>query len=68
MAVAAVTTPLYIVISYKELVMRAGIVTSTDMLMGGLGILFVMEAARRVVGWPIVTVAILFLGYAFAGP
>ena len=68
LAVAAVATPMYILIAYKELVMRAGIVTSTDMIVGGLGILFVIEAARRVVGWPIVTVAILFLGYAFAGP
>ncbi|MEG6522797.1 TRAP transporter permease [Desulfotomaculum sp. 1211_IL3151] len=68
LAVAAVATPMYILINYKELVMRAGIVTSTDMIIGGLGILFVIEAARRVVGWPIVTVALLFLSYAFAGP
>ncbi|WP_459908727.1 TRAP transporter permease [Desulfotomaculum defluvii] len=68
LAVAAVATPMYILVYYKELVMRAGIVTTTDMIIGGLGILFVIEAARRVVGWPIVTVAILFLGYAFAGP
>ena len=68
LAILSVAAPLYIVIFYKDLVMRAGITTTTDMLVGGLGVLFVMEAARRVVGWPIVTVAILFLGYAFAGP
>nr|WP_072914165.1 TRAP transporter permease [Desulforamulus aeronauticus] len=68
LAILSVAAPLYIVICYKDLVMRAGITTTTDMLVGGLGVLFVMEAARRVVGWPIVTVAILFLGYAFAGP
>ncbi len=68
LAVVAVAAPLYIVIFYKDLVMRAGIVTPADMLVGALGIFFVMEAARRVVGWPIVIVATLFLGYAFAGP
>lgn len=68
LAILAVATPLYIVFSYQDLVMRAGIVTSTDFLVGGVGILFVMEAARRVVGWPIVIVATLFIGYAFAGP
>jgi len=68
LAILAVAGPLYIVIFYKDLIMRAGIVTPADMLVGTLGILFVMEAARRVVGWPIVIVAALFLGYAFAGP
>ncbi len=68
LAILSVAAPLYVVICYQDLVMRAGITTTTDMLVGGVGVLFVMEAARRVVGWPIVTVAILFLGYAFAGP
>lgn len=68
LALLALASPLYIITFYKDLVMRAGIVTPTDMLAGALGVLLVMEAARRVVGWPIVTVAILFLVYAFAGP
>lgn len=67
-AVLAAATPLYIVVLYKDLVLRAGTVTETDMVVGALGILFVIEAARRVVGWPLVIVACLFLGYAFAGP
>ena len=68
LALLSVAAPLYIVIYYKDLVLRAGMNNSTDMLVGGLGILFVIEAARRVVGWPIITVAILFICYAFAGP
>ena len=42
--------------------------TTADVLVGTLGVFFVLEAARRVVGWPIVTVACLFLVYAFLGP
>lgn len=68
LALLAVATPLYVIVFYQDLIMRAGIVTPADMLVGALGIFFVMEAARRVVGWPIVIVAVLFLGYAFAGP
>lgn len=68
LSVIAALLPLYIVAFYQEIVMRAGMPTSTDLLVGALGVIFVIEAARRVVGWPIVTVALLFIVYAFAGP
>ncbi|HPU49407.1 MAG TPA: TRAP transporter permease [Syntrophomonadaceae bacterium] len=68
LAVVATAMPLYIVIFYKELVYRAGMATTIDMVIGALGILLVLEAARRVVGWPLVTVALIFVVYAFAGP
>ena len=60
--------PAYILIEYKELVLRAGTVTSTDYLVGLIGVLLVIEATRRVVGIPMVAVVLLFLSYAFAGP
>lgn len=68
LAVIAVAMPLYVVILYKELVMRAGMPSAMDMIVGALGVLLVLEAARRVVGWPIIIVATTFLAYAFAGP
>lgn len=68
LAVLAASAPLYIVQFYDQLVMRAGTVTTTDMIVGAAGVFFVLEAARRVVGWPIVIVASVFLVYAFAGP
>ncbi|KJS83417.1 MAG: C4-dicarboxylate ABC transporter [Peptococcaceae bacterium BICA1-8] len=66
-AIIGAAIPLYIVVSYQELVLRAGTVTTNDYIVGILGVLFVLEAARRIVGWPIVTVAILFLAYAIFG-
>jgi TRAP transporter 4TM/12TM fusion protein len=66
-AIVGAAVPLYIVTFYQELVMRAGTVTQTDYLVGLLGVLIVLEAARRIVGWPIVTVASLFLAYALFG-
>lgn len=65
--IGAVTT-LYIVFNYHELVLRAGMNTQTDFIVGLIGIVFVIEAARRTVGWPMITVALIFLVYAFAGP
>ncbi|WP_315443608.1 TRAP transporter permease [uncultured Selenomonas sp.] len=67
-AVLGAAAPAYIVIQYRELVTRAGTVTTPDVIAGGLGILLVIEAARRVVGIPMVTVVLFFLAYAFLGP
>lgn len=67
-AVVGAITTLYIVINYKELVMRAGMNNETDFIIGVIGTLMVFEAARRVVGWPMITVALVFLVYAFFGP
>ncbi|MDO4540276.1 MAG: TRAP transporter permease [Syntrophomonadaceae bacterium] len=68
LAVLAAATPLYIVVFYHELVYRAALPTNLDILFGIIGVLFVLEAARRVVGWPIVIVALVFITYAFVGP
>ena len=67
-AVLGAAAPVYIVIQYRELVTRAGSVSGVDTVVGVLGILLVIEAARRVVGLPMVTVVLLFLAYAFLGP
>ena len=67
-AILGAAAPAYIVIQYRELVTRAGTVTTPDVIAGGLGILLVIEAARRVVGIPMVTVVLFFLAYAFLGP
>ncbi|MCX7780585.1 MAG: TRAP transporter permease [Negativicutes bacterium] len=68
LAVAGGLSPMYIVIAYQELVTRAGTVSNTDYLVGLVGVVIVLEAARRVVGWPMVIVALLSLVYAFTGP
>lgn len=67
-AVIGAVSTLYIVINYKELVMRAGMNNETDFIVSVIGTLLVFEAARRVVGWPMITVAFVFMVYAFFGP
>lgn len=68
LGIAGVVCALYIVVFYKELVLRAGLNTQTDFIVGLIGTILVLEASRRVVGWPMVTVAIMFLIYAMIGP
>lgn len=68
LSVLGASTAMYIVVFYQDLVLRAGMNNQTDFVVGLLGIVLVFEATRRVVGWPMLSVALLFLLYAFAGP
>jgi len=58
----------YILFNYQTLVLRAGKLTQTDLILGGLAILLVLEATRRSIGPELPTVAALFLLYAYFGP
>ena len=68
LAILGAATPAYIVIEYRHLVLRSGMVSGMDLVVGTLGILLVIEAARRIVGLPMVCVVLAFVAYAFAGP
>ena len=68
LAIAGAAIPMYVVVTYHQLVLRAGTVSELDYAIGGLGILLVIEGCRRVVGKPMVIVAVLFIAYAFLGP
>jgi len=43
-------------------------VTSLDLLFGILAIFFVLEATRRTLGWPLVGITSMFIGYLLVGP
>lgn len=66
-ALLGAAVPMYIIVFYQDLVLRAGTVTTLDYIVGLIAIILVIEAARRVVGWPIVTIAALFILYALFG-
>lgn len=67
-AIVGVAVSMYIVVFYHDLVLRAGMNTETDYIIALIGTLLVIEGARRVVGWPMITIAILFVLYALFGP
>jgi len=61
----------YIVFHYQEIATRQTLVTPLsilDLIMGGMGIILLLELTRRVVGWALSVVALLSLVYAFLGP
>ena len=58
---------LYLTYNYTRLMETAGDYTQIDMVVGVCGTLLTLEAARRVVGLPIVIVASSFLVYAYFG-
>ena len=68
LAVIAMIPPIYILVNYQQLILRAGTVTLVDAVVGLVGIIMVLEAARRIVGLPIVIVVLCFLAYGFLGP
>lgn len=57
----------YIPIYYHDLVLRAGYLTTTDFIMGLILIIFVFEAARRVVGIVLPTVCLVIFLYTYFG-
>lgn len=67
-AVLSVGATMYLVVEYQELVLRAGMNTQQDIIIGLIGTILIFEAARRTVGWPMIIVALVFVAYAFLGP
>lgn len=58
----------YLVTQNQDLVQRSGSPTTIDLAAGALAVLLVLELARRTTGWGLVTVCVLALVYAVAGP
>ncbi|MEH6576933.1 MAG: TRAP transporter permease [Amphritea sp.] len=58
----------YIFIFYEQLVSRPGLPNMQDLVVSVVGLLLLLEAARRTLGPPLMIVAIVFLTYSLAGP
>nr|MDQ2735186.1 TRAP transporter permease [Pseudomonadota bacterium] len=58
----------YLFLFYREISTRPGQPTTMDIVAAVAGMILLLEATRRVVGPPLAIIALLMLGYAFAGP
>ncbi|MBI4963133.1 MAG: TRAP transporter permease [Desulfomonile tiedjei] len=67
LALAGLGAGFYHVIFYHELLARAGVNTTADFVVAGIAVMLVLEATRRVAGWPMIIVASAFLAYALWG-
>ncbi len=57
----------YIWLAYDGIAARSGAPNNTDVAVAVIGILLLMEAARRSLGFPLMAVAAFFLAYVFFG-
>jgi len=67
LAVIAMAVCLYIALQHVELARRINKNTALDIWVGGLLIVLLFECCRRVVGLPIMVVALVFMLYAYFG-
>ncbi|MCU0589276.1 MAG: TRAP transporter permease [Syntrophobacteraceae bacterium] len=59
---------LYMTLNYTRIMEAGGDFSRMDYVAGSIGVLLTLEAARRVVGMPMVIIASIFLLYAYFGP
>lgn len=59
--------PLYLFFRIDGINLGGGLLTGTDYIVGGIGILALFEAARRVLGAGLTTIALVFLAYILFG-
>lgn len=68
LAAVAAFSAAYIFVFYRELAERPGNPNTFDVAVSVAGIVLLLEATRRVLGLPMVIVAIVFLIYVLGGP
>ncbi|WP_415257521.1 TRAP transporter permease [Thauera phenylacetica] len=68
LAAVAAFCAAYLFLFYKELAERPGTPTDMDLAAAVVGMLLLLEAARRALGLPMVILAAVFLVYIFFGP
>ena len=67
LAVSGLVVMLYHVVFFDEIAYRFGELTGPEFYLGIAATLILLEATRRVIGWPIVILAVGFLAYAYFG-
>lgn len=68
LALAGAFAGAYLLLFYAQLATRPGQPTTMDLVTSVVGLVLLLEATRRAVGWPMAVLAALFIGYAMAGP
>ncbi|HOZ72813.1 MAG TPA: TRAP transporter permease [Spirochaetales bacterium] len=67
LALLAAATTVYVIVDYIGIVGRAGMPNLTDLVFAALLILLVLEGARRVTGWALPALGVVFILYALFG-
>jgi TRAP transporter 4TM/12TM fusion protein len=67
LALVAAGCALYVFVFYRDLARRPGLPITQDLVVAGIGMVLLLEAARRALGPPLMAVAIIFMAYVFFG-
>lgn len=68
LALVASSTGAYLYVFYDQLAQRPGSPILQDVIVGGIGLLLVLEATRRSLGLPLASIALIFILYSVLGP
>lgn len=66
-SVMAISVALYVWFDYSNFINRMGMPNTMDIIMGTILIVTVLEASRRISGWPLVILSVIFLLYGLFG-
>ena len=67
LAILSIVATVYLMVFARDLADRAGLPTTIDLVISGVGVVLVLEAARRALGPPLMIIAMVFLAYVFFG-
>lgn len=67
LAILSLGVSLYIWIDYPNIIARAGMINTMDLIVGTLLVFLVSDASRRVLGWPLTILSFVFILYGLFG-
>lgn len=65
--ILSIVIPAYMWINYQAIIDRVGDANQMDVIMGTILVLLVIEASRRITGWALPLIGIIFMIYALMG-
>ena len=67
LGIAGVLCCVYVMTNFMTLALRMGRLRTVDIVVAAALVVLVLEGCRRLMGWPLVIVALVFLAYVFWG-
>ncbi|MDR3280356.1 MAG: TRAP transporter permease [Synergistaceae bacterium] len=65
--ILSLMAPIYVWLEYEGIIMRAGNANRNDMIMATILVVLVLEASRRMSGWALPILSIIFIAYGLWG-
>jgi len=66
-AALSLSVAVYVWVDYVGFINRMGMPNTLDIIMGTILVVMVLEASRRISGWPLVFLSLLFIAYGLFG-